>query len=153
MESVGVSAHWNRFLDAPNGVLVGSGLVLAGAGGVAFHDWPFATAGLFMAGVGGGSAVAGRIIRRRRLGEVCRVRAKDAVIAAATRIDPMGDADDVASARIALRALVHADLRAAEAARLSCLRSASRGTTAGVDGWLDAAVEIASARDAVREPV
>ena len=150
---MGVSAHWNRFLDTPNGVLAGAGLVLAGAGGVALHNWPFATAGVFMAGVGGGSALATRFIRRRRLAEACRVRAEDAIIAAATRIDPLGDADDAASARLSLRALVHADLHAAEAARLSCLRSASRGTTAGVDGWLDAAVEIASAQDAVREPV
>jgi hypothetical protein len=152
MRSVGVSAHWNRFLDTPNAVLAGAGLVLAGAGGV-LHDWPFATAGVFMAGVGGGSALASRIIRRRRLGQASRVRAEDAIIAAATRIDPLGDADDAASARIALRALVHADLRVAESARLSCLRSASRGSTAGVDDWLDAAVEIASAQDAVREPV
>ena len=152
MKSVGVSAHWNRFLDTPNAVLAGAGLVLAGAGGV-LHDWPFATAGVFMAGVGGGSALASRIIRRRRLGQASRVRAEDAIIAAATRIDPLGDPDDAASARIALRALVHADLRVAEAARLSCLRSASRGSTAGVDDWLDAAVEIASAQDAVREPV
>jgi hypothetical protein len=149
---VGVSAHWNRFLDAPNAVLTGTGLVLAGAGG-ALHDWPFATAGVFMAGVGAGSALASRIIRRRRDGEVCRVRTEDAIIAAATRIDPLGDPDDAACARIALRALVLADPRVAEAARLSCLRSASRGTTAGVDDWLDAAVEIASARDAVGEPV
>jgi hypothetical protein len=149
---VGLSAHWSRFLDAPNAVLTGTGLVLAGAGG-ALHDWPFAIAGVFMAGVGAGSAAATSIIRRRRLRDECRERAEDAIIAAATRIDPLGDADDAASARITLRALVLADLRVAEAARLSCLRSASRGTTAGVDGWLDAAVEIASARDAVREPV
>jgi hypothetical protein len=149
---VGVSAHWNRFLDAPNAVLAGTGVVLAGAG-AALHAWPFATAGVFMAGVGGGSALASRIIMRRRLGQARRVRAEDAIIAAATRIDPLGDPDEAASARIALRALVLADPSVAEAARLSCLRSASRGTTTGVDDWLDAAVEIAGALDAVGEPV